>query len=166
MTSRNDVITSHYVQNYDRLVKRTTWRAPNRSKAIAEECVQEAYARAIKYYPTFNEKKDSFDKWFEGILRNALNDARDIEKDRGVSKELSDEDGAELVPARREKLMAVVVLRDMEESNYRLVLSLFLIYGFKTVDIAEYTGLSHNNVRQIIHRFRNSMNGVLTKGNN
>jgi RNA polymerase sigma factor (sigma-70 family) len=162
--SRNDIIGQHYVQNYDRLVKRTTWKAPNQSKAVAEECVQEAYTRALKYYATFDEKKDDFNKWFEGILRNVLNDVREIERDRGVSKELMDDDGStELVPYRREKSTADVVLRDMKKNTHRQVLSMFLLYGYKTRDIAEYTGLSHSNVRQIIHRYRNDMYGVYSK---
>ncbi len=154
---RNELITKHYLSHYERLVKRTIWRVPNKSKAIAEECVQEAYTRALKYFSTFDERKDLFERWFEGILRNAIHDCRDIEKDRGVSKELSDEDGAELVPYRKEKLTAIAVLRDMKEDNNRLVLSMFLMYGFKTKDIAEYTGLSHTNVRQIIYKYRNNV---------
>ena len=158
---RDKIITDHYLSNYERLVKRTIWRVPNKSKAIAEECVQEAYTRALKYFSTFDERKDLFERWFEGILRNAIHDCRDIEKSRGVSQELSDEDGSELVPYRKEKLIAIAVLRDMKEDANRLVLSMFLLYGFKTKDIAEYTGMTHTNVRQIIYKFRNNMNGFL-----
>jgi RNA polymerase sigma factor (sigma-70 family) len=158
---RDKLITEHYLLNYERLVKRTIWRVPNKSKAIAEECVQEAYARALKYFSTFDERKDLFERWFEGILRNAIHDCRDIEKSRGVSQELSDEDGAELVPYRKEKLIAIAVLRDMREDTNKLILSMFLLYGFKTKDIAEYTGMTHTNVRQIIYKFRNNMNGFL-----
>lgn len=157
MVTKNEIISQHYVKNYDRLVKRTKWRAPNQSPALAEECVQEAYARALKYFPTYDEKKDTFEKWFEGILRNALNDCRKIEKDRGVSGEMTDGDGVVLHPSRREKMMAVMVIRDIKEDANRLVLSMFLIYGYKTKDIAEYTGMSHTNVRQIIYRFRTNM---------
>lgn len=154
---RDKLITEHYLLHYERLVKRTIWRVPNKSKAIAEECVQEAYARALKYFSTFDERKDLFERWFEGILRNAIHDCRDIEKDRGVSKELSDEDGVELVPYRKERLTAIAVIRGMKEDNNRLVLSMFLLYGFKTKDIAEYTGMTHTNVRQIIYKYRNNV---------
>ena len=74
MNQRNSLITKHYIENYKRLVKRSMWRVPNKSLALAEECVQEAYARALKYYSTFNPKQDLFNNWFEGILRNAIND--------------------------------------------------------------------------------------------
>lgn len=155
------VIEKHYKENYDKLVKRVTYRVPNRSKALAEECVQEAYTRAIKYYATFDEERDSFVKWFEGILRNAVNDCRTIEKDRGVSHEMSDEEGVELTPNKREKYTGITVVRSIKNSKYRLVLSLFLLYGYKTVEIAEYTGMSHTMVRQVIYKFRNNLTDLL-----
>jgi RNA polymerase sigma factor (sigma-70 family) len=154
-------IEQHYLKNYDRLVKRTIYRVPNRSKALAEECVQEAYLRSIKYFPTFDQKRDSFEKWFEGILRNAVNDCRTIEKNKGVTYELIDEDGVELVPYKREKFTAVALLKDISDNRYKAVLSLFLLYGFKTVDIAEHLGMTHTNVRQIIYKYRNKLSDLL-----
>lgn len=157
----NELIEQHYVANYERLVKRSTYRVPHRSKALAEECVQEAYLRAIKYFPTFDEKRDSFEKWFEGILRNAVNDCRTIEKDRGVTYELIDEDGVDLTPSKREKYTAIGLIKSIKDSKYKMVLSLFLLYGFKTVDIAEHTGITHTNVRQIIYKYRNKLSELL-----
>jgi RNA polymerase sigma factor (sigma-70 family) len=160
---KSELINKHYRENYDRLIKKTTYRVPNRSKHLAEECVQEAYARALKYFKTFNPKQDVFEKWFEGVLRNSVNDCRSIEKDRGVSKELSDEDGADLTPFKKERTMAAVVLRDMKDDVNKQVLNMFLVLGFKTKDISEYTGITHTNVRQVIYRFRSNMNEFLTK---
>lgn len=161
MTKEKTILENHYITNYDKLVKRVTYRVPHRSKALAEECVQEAYVRAIKYYATFDEKRDSFTKWFEGILRNAINDCRDIEKDRGVSHELNDDDGVELVPYKREKYTAIALIKSIKDHRNKLVLSLFLLYGFKTIDISEYTGISHTSVRQIIYKYRNNINAVI-----
>lgn len=156
-----DEIEQHYIKNYERLVKRTTYRVPHRSKALAEECVQEAYVRALKYFSTYDKEKDKFEKWFEGILRNAINDCRDLEKDRGVSHELNDDDGVELVPYKREKYTAIALIKSIKNHRNKLVLSLFLLYGFKTIDIAEYTGISHTSVRQIIYRYRNNISAVV-----
>lgn len=158
----NNLIEQHYVDNYERLVKRSTYRVPHRSKALAEECVQEAYVRAIKYFPTFDEKRDSFEKWFEGILRNAINDCRAIEKDRGVTHELIDEDGVDLTPTKREKYTAIGLIKSIKDSKYKLVLSLFLLYGFQSAQISEYTGLTHSNVRQIIYKYRRNASDLFT----
>lgn len=152
-----DVVSLHYSENYDKLVKRTTWRVPHRSEALAEECVQEAYTRAINYFNTFDAKKDSFDKWFSGILRNAINDCRNTEKDRGVSTEVLDEGELPLTPSRHERFMALFILKDMKEGSKKKILSLFLLYGFKTREISELTGIKHGTVRQTIARWRNKV---------
>lgn len=156
-----EMIEEHYRLNFDRLVKRTTYRVPNYSSHLAEECVQEAYLRAIKYINAFNPDLDTFAKWFEGILRNATNDCRTIEKDRGVSKELSDE-MEEVVATKEEKAQYSIIIKHISnEERNKDILILFFLLGYKTKDISEYTGVSHTYVRQIIFRFRNKMNGIL-----
>lgn len=152
MSLRNDILTDHYLKNYDRLVKRSTWRVPNRSVHLAEECVQEAYLRALRYFKTFNPQIDSIDRWFEGILRNSINDCRSIEKDKGVVYELNEEDA--LTPDRQERIIAESVLNTLEDNRTTLILKMFLLYGYKTREISEFTGLTHGNVRQIISRWR------------
>jgi len=150
----HELIEIHYRENYERLIKRTTWRVPHKSEALAEECVQEAYARAMKYWKTFNPKQDVFNKWFEGILRNAVNDCRAQEADRGVSMETTPEEEIPLVPDKKERFMALHILKMMEPSEKRTILSLFLLYGYTTREIAEYVGTKEGTVRQIIARWR------------
>jgi len=62
-------------------------------------------------------------------------------------------------------MAGIILLQNMKDDKNKRILSLFLLYGFKTKEIAEYTGLSHTNVRQIIHRWRNNMYEILTRGN-
>lgn len=152
-----ELIEKHYQDNYPLLVKRTTWKVPNKSEALAEECVQEAYTRAMKYWNTFNPKQDSFEKWFAGILRNAINDCRTQEKDRGVSTEVTDEEEMPLTPSKKEKIVALFELRRISNLTTRRILSLFLLYGYKTRDISIYTGVAHGTVRQTIARWRDGM---------
>lgn len=157
----DELIEEHYRLNFDKLVKRSTYRVPNKSPHIAEECVQEAYLRAIKYINAFNPDLDTFEKWFEGILRNAINDCRTIEKDRGVTKELTD-DLVEEVASKKDKAQYVLVMKYInEDSKNRTILTLFFLLGYKTKDIAEYTNISHTYIRQIIFRFRNKMYDIL-----
>jgi RNA polymerase sigma factor (sigma-70 family) len=152
---KHKLIEEHYRQNFEKLIKRTTWRVPNRSQALAEECVQEAYTRAMKYWKTFNPKQDIFNKWFEGILRNAVNDCRTQEADRGISIETTPEGEIPLLPDRKERIMALHIIRMLEPGPKRSILTLFLLFGYTTKDIAEYTGIKEGTVRQIIARWRN-----------
>ncbi len=159
MSKRNDLISTHYVKNYDRFVKQAVRRVPNNSKALAEEVVQEAYARALKYFRTFNKKTNTFDIWFNSILRNTINDCRTIEKDHGATVELHD-NIEELVPPRNKTDVALLLkaINEMEREKDIHVLSLFFITGYRSRDIAEYLGTNHNTIRQIILRFKNKVN--------
>lgn len=157
MSKRNDLIGQHYLKNYSKLLKRTINRVPNNSKALAEEVVQEAYARALKYFRTFNPKTNDFDVWLQSILRNATNDCRTIEQEHGCTVELHD-NIEELVPPRRidyvvvEKHINDAVLKD------RQTLTMFFIHGYKSADISEFLSINHNTVRQIILRFKQKVN--------
>ena len=61
MSKRNDVINDHFRSNYTKLVKRMRGRVPGNSTALAEEVVQETYARAMKYYRTYDSEMSKFD---------------------------------------------------------------------------------------------------------
>ena len=63
-------IENHYKENYGRILKRMTFRAGGIHQA--EDIVQEAYCRALKYYSEL--KVEEFDRWFSMILNNAYND--------------------------------------------------------------------------------------------
>lgn len=155
MPLKHKLIEEHYRLNYNKLVKRTAWKVPYRAEHLAEECVQEAYTRAMKYINTFNPKHDEFNKWFNGILRNTINDCRTIEKDKGATVEI-DDDCTPLTPSRQERTIAIFQIKNLAEGNTKRILSLFLLYGFKTREISELMGIKHNSVRQIISRWRNN----------
>jgi RNA polymerase sigma factor (sigma-70 family) len=155
------LIEEHYRLNFEKLIKQSRYRVPNQSVHLAEECVQEAYVRALKYFNAFNPDLDTFDMWFRGILRNAINDCRTIEKDRGVTKELT-EDLGEVVASKEEKAQYALVKKHINaEPKNRNILTLFFILGYKSKDISEYTSITHTYIRQIIFRFRNKMNDIL-----
>ena len=155
MNPLHKLIEDHYRENYRKLVKRTTWRVPYRAEHLAEECVQEAYTRAVKYEKVFNKDRENFNTWFDAILRNTINDCRTVEKDKGATVEITD-DCTPITPDRKERMMAIHYLKNMESNSKQRVLSLFLLYGFKTREISELLGIKHNTVRQTISRWRAS----------
>ena len=68
---RNDVIENHFRKNYKKQVGYITNRVPHKSHALAEEVVQEAYCRALKYFKGFDPTRSNFSTWFNRILNNA-----------------------------------------------------------------------------------------------
>lgn len=155
MSKRNELIDNHFRSNYTKLVKRMRNRVPDGSVALAEEVVQETYARAMKYFRTYDPTMSNFDTWFNSILNNVLNVCKNEEGDKGVTHTL-DENTEDIRAGKKDKEMYTVIIAeiDMCPPKERQILSMFFLMGFKSKDVAEFTNKGHSNVRQIIHRFR------------
>lgn len=159
MNNRNETIEAHYRKNYKGLVNHMTNRVPNKSKHLAEEVVQEAYCRALKYYDGFNPEIRPFSTWFNRILNNACNSCQ--QEEGGNIPSLDDED-QDLEPFRLMEdvstpLGIIVLIQEtmkQQKPDVREVLNMFFNLGMKTREIAECSDYSHTNIRQIIRRFR------------
>ncbi len=160
MSKKNELITQHYLGNYTRLVKTAVRRVPNNSQALAEEVVQEAYARALKYFRAYDEKSD-FNKWFNGIFRNAVNDCRTAEKEHGCTFEYN-ENLHDLEPISRYQSdlwdTTMKSIAKIENERDRNIMVHYYMSGFSSREISEYTGINHNTVRVIILRHKEKMN--------
>ena len=159
---RNKLIEEHYKLNYPILIKKVAWRVPNKSVALAEEVVQEAYARAVKYFPTFEPKINTFEKWFNAILRNATKDCHASESGGGTSKEYDENtEDIRISRADQRKLhymkLEIYQIQKLSPRDYQ-VLSMFFLNSFTSKDISVYMGMSHTNVRQIIFKFKAKIN--------
>jgi len=64
------VIEDYYRKNFKRLVNISRGRAG--SYHNAEDVVQEAFTRALKYHKSYNPAMTAFDAWFSRILDNSL----------------------------------------------------------------------------------------------
>ena len=158
MNKRNELIENHYLQNYDKLCRRVVRRVLNNSPTIAQEVVQEAYTRALYYYRAFDPKINDFDAWFNGILRNAVNDSRRDEKDHGATYELYDNIEDMHPPNNLDVAFFMRKVEDVDSKRDQHILWLFYIVGYKSRDIGKYLTLNHNTVRQVIFQFRNKLN--------
>ena len=157
---KQKLIEEHYLLNYNTLVKKITRRVPNQSVALAEEVVQEAYARALKYQATFEPKINTFEKWFNGILRNATNDCKSAEGGNNKEYDENVEDIRTNKDEHKHLRHILMELYRVQKSSQRdyLLLSMFYVHGFTSKDIAIHMGMTHTNVRQIIFKFRNKLN--------
>ena len=162
--TRNEVVERHWRDNYKRLVNHVANRVPNKSHALAEEVVQEAYARALRYYEGFDETRRPFSTWFNRILNNSC--AACLQAEAGLP--LSYDDEIEIEPYRlmEDNSFPFEVVVQIEEAikaqpeERREVLNMFFNLGMKTREIAECVEFSHGNIRQIISRFRIKFNAA------
>lgn len=152
----NDLIEQHYLNNYRRLMKTFTFRAG--TEWDAEDVIQEAYARALKYYKSFTGKPEEFNKWFYTIINNTLKEYKNIEK--GVAAESFEEEEADGIPCSyvHDRIMGeVYALIDTKSVVQIEVLTLHFKQGFSAKDISYITDVSYSAARQIILRFRNEL---------
>ena len=148
-----DVLETHYRANRFKLVKRMSFRAGD----YAEDVVQEAYARALKYISSY-KPEFSLDAWFSRILNNAFKEHKNSEKGfANVSFEEEEQDGipcnrfAESVVAEIYELISTKSVVSMEVLNYHFR------FGYTAKEIQEISDYSYSNCHQIISRFRQEL---------
>lgn len=149
--SRNEHIEQHFRENYDNLVRRIKYRNCD----VPEDVVQESYFRALKYYSTYSKEVKGFDAWFNTILNNSLRFLKTQEKERGITKELREEEIEAVEKTPDEIILSTI--DEMSSGREKQILIMYFILGFKTREVSEYLGLSHSNIRIIIMRWRNKI---------
>jgi len=153
--SKNVIIETYYRENYKRLVKIARSRVGDYSLPLAEEAVQEAFARACKYYRTY-DRGVPFDGWFKKILYNAINQLKSQERDGGA---VYNEDEAEAHVPQVTVAFTKEVIDLLNQSKERdlEILNMYFFYGFKTREVSEVMNISHDVVRDVIRTFRKKL---------
>lgn len=149
--NKNEIIEVYYRENYNQLVKIARRRVGNYSLWLAEEAVQESFARAMKYFKAYNER-DNFDSWFKRILYNRINDVKTQEKDRGVTTNESEEETSNQGDVAFTK--EILDLLGKQEPRNLEILNMYFFYGFKSREVAELMQVSHDVVRDVVRTFR------------
>jgi len=152
-----NIIEEHYRGNYRVLVKRIKWKTHNEQDA--EDIVQEAYARAIKYKDAFLLGVD-FKLWFGRILSNVVKDFIRDRFQNGFHQEF-DEEHDDLVIDNQH---IFDILRSIEEDInvtndevHKEILLLYHILGFPIRSIVDITNMKYKMVDTVIHRFKKKM---------
>lgn len=149
-----DVIEKYYVENHSMLVKRFT--RPAGTVWNAEDVVQTAFERALKYHHTYNPEQ-VFSTWFTALLRNALIDK--LNEERGIVYEDFNEFDWE-APSTIDYDQTMRMIEEMiEEENpdHQPILDLHFLKGYTAKDIYEFNKMSYPNTRKIIQRFRDKV---------
>lgn len=147
------LIEEHYRANYNRLIKRMSFRA--KTLWAAEDIVQTAYERAIRYKDVATVRE--FPRWFSIILENSFIDYMNVE--RGYSPLPEDYD--EVVPEEfgkyRDVMREIFELIETKSVAQVEVLTLFFRYKYSAKHISEITPYSHDMIRKIISRFKKEL---------
>lgn len=153
MSNRNEVLGKYYEDNYDELKKRAYFRL--KDDGLAEDAVQEAFCRALKFYD--EDRIKSFGGWFTTILNNACKDIHREEVRKGVTLEFNEElnEGLEDLNLEAQEVKKIVSLIESKRSvNERNVLHMYFLQNHMPRDIVQTVDLSYSRVRNCISEFR------------
>ena len=148
-----ELIEAHFKALRNTYVKRISRRAG--TPEAAEDIVQEAYCRALKYSHSFID--GNLDKWISTIIGNALRDYMNAERGY-ISVEPSEDD--ELAP---EVLYPRRVMKEVFEriallsEDQQEILTLFFKQEYTARDISYITHHSQNKCDKIIQKFRKEL---------
>lgn len=144
-----EAIEEHFRKHYQRVLKRMTFRAGE--QWTAEDIVQTAYERAIRYRESCDER--GIGAWFERILTNAFNDYRnDVPIHESLPndyEEIPDECKLEKTEIRKD----VFKLIKKAEERDREILNLHFAHAYNPYDIHKITGYPQPTCRRVIERF-------------
>lgn len=148
-------IENHYKENRSKLVKKLTFRAG--TEEAAEDIVQEAYYRALRYQASFN-RGENFNKWFSTILNNCLKEYKNVENGHSASEfEEEEAEGISCTSYPNHVIRDIFTLINTKSAVQKEVLFLYFKYEYPAIDISRITNYSYANCHQIIQRFRNEL---------
>lgn len=148
----NEVICNYYKENYDLLVKRVKSRAG--SAENAEDVVQEAFTRALKYYGSCSI---DFDRWFSVILSNTLKSYQKDLRLAGLTKNIDDaiDELEPVIPDHVKELFRDHMdrLSLLKPSFNKEIIRLNILFGYTPSEIAEVLGLTRKTVSNNLSLF-------------
>ena len=151
---RNDTLTKFYLANQRELHKRVSNRAGGAYNA--EDVVQEAFARALKYWDTYDPNNKELGAWFNTILNNTLKDFKREELMYGMCIEFDENlyKGTELSLTNHHMINKVKDLINAKCAHTREILSLYYLKGYKPQDIEHILDVSNKSIREAVWRFK------------
>lgn len=152
------LIEQFYKDNYSTLVKRLNRRAGGRENA--EDVLQEAFLRALKYGGSFNPERQELGAWFNTIMNNTLVAHQRIVMLDGMSTSYDEAVHEECYECdAEEKLLIGEIIEHIEERDerHRNILHLFFICGYKVKEVQEVVGGGYKGIQMLIHRFKLTM---------
>ena len=147
-------IEKHYIANRKKYLKTFTFRSG--SEHAAEDIVQEAYERVLRYRHSCSI--NDADKWIRTILNNCLKEYKNIEN--GHTNDVFDEEEAEgtACPHYSEQVMREVNdLIDTKAIIQKEILGLYFRHEYSAADISRITLHSYANCHKVISRFRQEL---------
>lgn len=145
-------LESFYKETFDRYVKRMRNRAG--TKEAAEDVVQEAFLRAVKYFDSYNPTQP-LENWFYRILNNSLKDFKNKEKGHSTDQfDEEDVDGTNCRMMSQDLWKQVQLEISQYDDEYYEILSLYFEHQYNPRDICKIVDMKYKTVETFVQRFK------------
>lgn len=145
------IIEDHYRNHRGKLLKRMMFRAA--TPEDAEDIVQEAYTRALRYFNSYNG--EIFERWLNTIANNCLKEMRTVQMGHAADEFIEEEaDGTSCPSYPNHVMREVFELIDTKAPVQQDVLNLYFKYEYSAIDISRVTEYSYAQCHKIIQRFK------------
>lgn len=149
-------IEAFYIKNRTVLLKRLRHRAG--SPHNAEDVLQEAFCRALKYYSSFNPYTQEIGAWFNTIMNNSLTDFKRAEMTGGMYVALEeDSETYEFSYVDNDSASKIKDEIGLKSGDAKDVLHLYFEKEYKLNEIRQILGIPYRTAQTIVNRFRVDM---------
>lgn len=145
------VLQEHYADNFNQDVKRYTRML--RCPYGAEDVVQEAYARAIKYIDTWKPDVQTFGQWINTIMHNACKDYRKDQRNQGMVRSEERQVNVEQLAAIEGRADEIIERIKAQPYPARGILEGFYLLGHTYKEIARYLDVNWHVIHDTLKRF-------------
>lgn len=151
------MIEEFYLRERRRLVKVVSNRAGGVENA--EDVVQTAFERALRYRRSFDPNHKEFEGWFVTILNNALRDFKADERLLGMSVEYKEELDERIELTDIEGDLAEAILMEIEKKSFpvRQALFLYFVKQYTPREIVQILDMTNGYVRISVHDFKKEL---------
>lgn len=147
-------LETYYIDERENLLRRIGFGAGTPENA--EDILQEAFARALQYWKTYDASNKELGAWFSRILTNALRNFKTDEKKYGMCEEFDEElyDPQEMIVKDREVIKKIYELIDSKQEHHQEILTLYYKHHYTVTDISRITDQKVKTVKQVVWRFK------------
>lgn len=148
------LIEDHYRKNFNTLIKKV--RNAVGGHHNAEDTVQEAYTRALKYWQTF-VLTGSFEPWFHTILNNCI---KVTQKDNILNGLVQEDTETAVLESNDCDADSVVLINEIGDylakypKQQQDIIIMVLVFGMTSKEVAEVTMYQSEAIRQMVNRFK------------
>lgn len=151
----NTLLENHFHKTRPKLLKAIAFKA--KTPENAEDVIQEAYARALKYSSSYDVSRN-FDHWFSRIVYACLMDF--LREENGLSYSDSEDEEEETIDCPsypRHIMREIFELIDTKSEAQIEILTLYFKHEYSATDISKITVYSYAMCHKIISRFREEL---------